>query len=355
MSDTEVFNYYIRTNKINESELFAKYKSSYKSAFFDLSIHTFFLSSSYYLLWLFRNSWLNVFTIPLLGLLNVKTFIIFHDCGHQSYAPNKTLNYALGLIISFLTYFSYSWSYRHYTHHLTNGNYENKYKFNYNELIFCTFNQYKNMSEMKRKIYKCMLSPYILFTFLTYIKILLIERFYVLQFFVKKYAYKPSNLYLIIDQIINNIGVILILYLQYKYSILYHSLLSFCISSSCESLLFFNQHTFNPPYVVNNETWNVKDSGLRGSSYIQMPRFLKYFTGCIEYHHIHHFNPKIPSYNLSSYHEEVILKSNIFDNIVELSMTDCYNNLSLSLYNETNNKYITFEEADEEIKKVKIS
>ena len=63
------------TNKINESELFTKYKSSYFSALLDLSIHTFLFSSSLYLLWLFRNSWLSIFTIPLLGLLNIKTFI----------------------------------------------------------------------------------------------------------------------------------------------------------------------------------------------------------------------------------------------------------------------------------------
>ena len=57
-------------------------------------------------------------------------------------------------------------------------------------------------------------------------------------------------------------------------------------------------------------------------------------------------NSKIPNYNLQSYHEEVISKSNIFDNIIKLSMKDCYNNLTLSLYNETTNKYITFAEAD---------
>ncbi len=43
---------------MNESELFKKYKSSYKSAFLDLSIHTFYLSSAFYLLWFFRDSWL---------------------------------------------------------------------------------------------------------------------------------------------------------------------------------------------------------------------------------------------------------------------------------------------------------
>jgi len=337
-------------NEINESELFMKYKSSYTFAFIDLSIHTLYLSCAYYMMWFFRNSWLSVFTIPLLGLLNIKTFIIFHDCGHQSYTPNKTFNYIIGTIISPLTYFPFSWNYRHHTHHLTNGNYENKYRFNYNELIFHTLTQYKNMSVTKRYIYKIILSPYILFTFLTYIKFILIERFYVIKFFIKEYAYKPS--YLIIDQLINNIQLCFILYLQYKYSIIYHSLLSFCISSTCGTLLFFNQHTFNPPYVVNNKNWNMKDSGLKGSSFIQIPYLLKYFTGGIEYHHIHHFNSKIPNYNLQSYHEEVISKSNIFDNIIKLSMKDCYNNLTLSLYNETTNKYITFAEADEIIENI---
>jgi hypothetical protein len=96
-------------------------------------------------------------------------------------------------------------------------------------------------------------------------------------------------------------------------------------------MVFHNQHSYNPSYVVDNENWNMTDSGLKGSSFIQIPYLLKYFTGGIEYHHIHHFNSKIPNYNLQSYHEEVISKSNIFDNIVKLSITDCYNNLTLSL------------------------
>ena len=41
----------------------------------------------------------------------------------------------------------------------------------------------------------------------------------------------------------------------------------------------------------------------------------------IEYHHIHHMNAKIPGYNLQNFHEEVVLKSNLFDNIIKLSIT----------------------------------
>jgi len=105
--------------------------------------------------------------------------------------------------------------------------------------------------------------------------------------------------------------------------------------------------------VVSNKEWSYKDSGLVGSSFIQIPYFLKYFTMGIEYHHIHHMNAKIPGYNLHKYHEEVISKSNMFDNVVKLSMTDCYNNLWLVLYDEDKKRYITFAEADEEIIKDK--
>ena len=65
---------------LNENELFAKYKSCYKSAFLDFGIHTFYFSCSFYLLWLFKDSWLSVLSIPLLSLMLTRTIIVFHDC-----------------------------------------------------------------------------------------------------------------------------------------------------------------------------------------------------------------------------------------------------------------------------------
>ena len=118
----------------------------------------------------------------------------------------------------------------------------------------------------------------------------------------------------------------------------------FYIGITCTFVLFHNQHTYNPPYMVSNKEWSYKDSGLVGSSFIQIPRFLKYFTMGIEYHHIHHMNAKIPGYNLQKYHEEVVSKSNMFVDVVKLSMTDCYNNLWLVLYDEEKKRYITFAE-----------
>jgi fatty acid desaturase len=151
-------------NKINESELFNKYKSSYKSAFLDLSLHTFLFSSSVYLLWLFRNSWLSVFTISFMAFLTNRTFIIFHDCCHQSYTPNKTLNYILSHMTGMFVLTSPNWILDHHTHHLTNGNIENKQHYFFNETIILTKKQLLSNSRLQQLVYRIYKNPFIFFT-----------------------------------------------------------------------------------------------------------------------------------------------------------------------------------------------
>jgi len=323
-----------------------KYKPSYTMAFLDLSTHLVYSSCSYYLVWYFRNSYMSIFTTLLHGLLLVKTFIIFHDCGHNSYTANHTLNTMLGAILGPFVYFPFSWNYMHNTHHLTNGRKDNIYEYAHNEVIFNTLSQYQKLSPVLRIITKFFFSPSILFTFLTYIQFAIVHRVYPIFFLFQESFIKPSFTFLVIEQVFNNIAIASLLYFQYKYSILYHCLVSSCITSTVGALLFFNQHTYNPPYIVDNKDWKNIDSGLKGSSFIQIPWFLKYFTGGIEYHHIHHYNSKIPNYNLRNFHEEVLSTSKILDNIVTLSLKDCYNNLSLSVYDEDNNRFISFSEAD---------
>jgi len=334
---------------INESKLFNKYKSSYKSTFCDLSAYIFNLYWAYYLLWLFRNSYLSILTILFLGLLTLKSFSIFHDCGHQSYTPNRILNYIIGIITGIISYTPLSWNFRHDTHHVTNGNYNNKYNWRFNEHIYLTLKQYKEFSSIKRFIVRAFITPEFFYLFLPLFNFIILERFSVSKLFSRKINKDFNKIYWLLEQIINNIGGFVLIYNLYKYEIFIHWLCSAWIGSTLGVILFHNQHTFNPPYIVNNKTWNIKDSGIKGSSFIQVPYLLKYFTGGIEYHHIHHMNSKIPGYNLQAYHEEVVSNSNMFDNVVKLSMTDCYKNLWLVLYDEDKNKYITFKEADEAI------
>lgn len=328
------------------SDLYSKYKSSYYQAAFDFTRHVIFVIFSIYYMMSFRNS---AFPIILTGLLQVKTFIIYHDCGHNSYTPNKQLNYTIGNFCGIFVNFPFFWNYQHHTHHLTNGQIGNPYDYNFNELIFHTLDQYKQMYPLVRRTYSIIRSPLALFTILTYIQFFIAQRFTVLIFYMNKYAYKPDYGVLWFEQIFNNVGIMVFMYILYERAILLNWILSLCISSTVGSLLFICQHTYNPLYVVKPEEWNATDSGLVGSSLIEIPYLLKYFTGGIEYHHIHHMNSKIPNYNLQAFHEEVVSTSDLFDKITVLSLADCYHNAQFALYDEAERRYITFQEADKKM------
>jgi len=287
-----------------------------------------------------------------LGFLLHRNYVVFHDCCHNSYTPNKTLNYLIATFYGITTFTSTNWILDHHTHHLTNGNLENKYNFKFNELLYYNVGQYKKFNTRSKKIFKFFHTPTVFFSFFPVLYFVIIQRFI---YFIKKIKYNKkidaSIFQVSYDHVINNLGISVLLIEVYKYNILYHFLLASFIGFVINFLLFFNQHTYNPAYVVTNKEWTQRNSGLLGSSFIQIPNYLKYFTMGIEYHHIHHMNAKIPGYNLQNFHEEVVLKSNLFDNIIKLSITDCYNNLWLMLYDETKKKYVTVKEIDDEILK----
>jgi omega-6 fatty acid desaturase (delta-12 desaturase) len=90
----------------------------------------------------------------------------------------------------------------------------------------------------------------------------------------------------------------------------------------------------------------MKESGLEGSSFIMIPLWLKYFTMGIEYHHIHHCMTRIPGYNLQRTHKYMLQNTKMIDNIVILSMKDVFNNLFLTLYDESSGRFVGFSNSD---------
>jgi len=329
--------------------LFNKYKPSYYEACKDLVKHSIGYSCSLFGLWYFKDSYLSMITIPILGIMNVRTFIIFHDCGHNSYTPSKKLNYVLGSILGIFVFTPVSWSYSHHRHHLTAGNKENELNDPQNETVLSTFTEYRDL-KYKRHVYRIIMHPLIFFTLIPSFKFFILNRGNKLfDKYLNKICQRNTKL-ILYDTLFNNSGLFLLLVSMNQYGLLYHYLYSCMCSWSIGFILFHNQHTFNPPYVVTDKKWNKKDSGLRGSSFIQIPSYLKYFTAGIEYHHIHHMNATIPGYNIQKLHEEISSTTNELDNIIKLSINDCYHNLWYSLYDEDNNKYISFAEAELKIR-----
>ena len=62
--------------------------------------------------------------------------------------------------------------------------------------------------------------------------------------------------------------------------------------------LFYVQHQFDRTYWAKSDVWNVEHSAVAGSSYYDLPAILRWFTGNIGYHHLHHLATRVPNYRL---------------------------------------------------------
>jgi acyl-lipid omega-6 desaturase (Delta-12 desaturase) len=75
-------------------------------------------------------------------------------------------------------------------------------------------------------------------------------------------------------------------------------LLPLILATALGSYLFYAQHNFPGMHVQPRESWSYTRAALESSSYLEMGRVMRWFTGNIGYHHVHHLNPQIPFYRL---------------------------------------------------------
>jgi omega-6 fatty acid desaturase (delta-12 desaturase) len=67
--------------------------------------------------------------------------------------------------------------------------------------------------------------------------------------------------------------------------------------------LFYVQHTFEKAYWTRDRAWDYRQAAIAGSSHYDLPAVLRWFTGNIGYHHIHHLAPQVPNYRLRAAYE----------------------------------------------------
>ncbi|NIL94691.1 MAG: fatty acid desaturase [Woeseiaceae bacterium] len=75
-------------------------------------------------------------------------------------------------------------------------------------------------------------------------------------------------------------------------------LLPMTIASMIGSYMFYAQHSFEDMHILSEENWTYYRAAMESSSYMKLNRLMRWFTGNIGYHHIHHLNVRIPFYRL---------------------------------------------------------
>ena len=110
------------------------------------------------------------------------------------------------------------------------------------------------------------------------------------------------------------------------------------IATSAGVWLFYLQHQYDDVTWKRTEEWDYKTMALEGSSYLKLPKILQWFSGNIGFHHIHHLSPKIPNYKLEKCHRE----NRMFEQIKPVTFVPSIRTLRLRLWNEAQNKLISF-------------
>jgi omega-6 fatty acid desaturase (delta-12 desaturase) len=105
--------------------------------------------------------------------------------------------------------------------------------------------------------------------------------------------------------------------------------------------LFYVQHQFEDAYWQSSDEWSYADAALRGSSYLKLPTVLRFFTGNIGLHHVHHLNARVPNYNLPRAHAA----SPMFAGVPTLSLWDGLRSVRLKLWDEQAGRLVTFAQA----------
>lgn len=239
--------------------------------------------------------WLTIPLAIIAGGLMVRTFIIFHDCGHSSFFQSQKANHIVGSITGVLTFTPYfHWRWEHAIHHASSGDLDRR---GIGDVWTLTVQEYLESSRWRRFSYRLARNPFILFLIAPMVLFLGINRVPKAQAPARE-RYSVHLTTLAIGLMCT--GLLMIFGLK-AFLILQLTILA--VAGSGGVWLFYVQHQFEGVYWERTENWDFAQAALQGSSFYKLPKVLQWFSGNIGFHHIHHLSARIPNYNLERCHE----------------------------------------------------
>jgi omega-6 fatty acid desaturase (delta-12 desaturase) len=308
--------------------------------------------------------WLAAGITLILTLFIIRVFVMLHDCGHNCLYVNPRENKIAGFIFGVLCGVpQYVWSKHHDFHHSTNGNWE-KYR---GPLAVLSVDQYAELNEKGKKSYanqrNLRLAPmagFLYFIFnprFTWMKgSIQFAIFFIKQKFNN--SSKPAseinaefkinywNTWQEYRHMTGNNLVLLsawVLAASYFGTIEFFSIyiVALSLAGAIGIVLFTVQHNFEESYADSSENWDYFTATLDGTSFLQLPKFLNWFTADIAYHHIHHLSARIPNYNLVKCHEQY---KHLFDSVRRIKLSEIPTAFKFIIWDNHTSKIISVEQ-----------
>lgn len=237
----------------------------------------------------------------LAGVLLVRVFIIQHDCGHGSFFASARANTVVGRACSLFTMTPFvSWARQHGQHH---GNWSNLDPRMGSDLYSAclTVREYLALSRWRRLLYRLPRHPLVANVLLPPVVFLLLYR---IPFDTpRRWVRERRSVYLTNAALLALFGSLALLLGWQKVLVLHLSVMA--VASIVGVWLFSLQHRFDTARWTRREEWDASIASMEASSWFGLPKVLHWLTGNIGFHHIHHLNPRVPSYRLGAAHDAV--------------------------------------------------
>ncbi|MCH9765365.1 MAG: fatty acid desaturase [Alphaproteobacteria bacterium] len=236
--------------------------------------------------------WLTLAILIPAAFLLVRLFIIQHDCGHGGYFQKPSTNDWVGRVLGVFTCTPYDvWRRSHAIHHATSGNLDKR---GVGDIDTLTISEYHALPRWRQIVYRLYRHPVIMFGVGPAYLFLLEQRL-------------PSGMLLggwrpWLSAMGTNVGIAIFTALMmwlvgWKAFLMVHLPLV-ALSASIGVWLFYIQHQFEDTYWAEGGEWSHLEAALHGSSHYDLPPILRWATGNIGIHHVHHLYSRIPFYRL---------------------------------------------------------
>jgi omega-6 fatty acid desaturase (delta-12 desaturase) len=283
--------------------------------------------------WLLAYAPVASFGLALLnGIFLVRLFIIQHDCGHGAFLKQRRVQNWIGRSLGVLTLTPYAvWQRTHAIHHASHGNLDAR---GIGDVTTLTVAEYQARGRFGRWLYRLYRNPVVLFV-LGPAYLFLLQNRLPIGLMRAGWGYWVSAMgtnamiALVLAALLWAGGweAVLLIYLPCAIS-----------AATIGVWLFYVQHQFEQTHWSKGEDWQLHRAALEGSSHYVLPQPLRWLTGNIGIHHVHHLYSRIPFYRLP----EVLRHHASLAEAQRLTIAESFATVRLHLWDEARGKLVSF-------------
>jgi omega-6 fatty acid desaturase (delta-12 desaturase) len=279
--------------------------------------------------------WSGYFLVLPASAFLLRLFMIQHDCGHGSFFAQRRLDTWIGRVLGVLTLTPYDyWRRAHAAHHASAGNLDERGTGDITTITVAEFNSRSWVGRLSYRLYR---HPLVMFGIGPAWLFVFKQRL--------PFGMMGADALPWMSTMGTNLGIAaaaaLMIWLVGLTPFLLVHIPVVLLAAAAGVWLFYVQHQFEDTHWSKTGEWEFPRAALHGASHYDLPVVLRWLTGNIGVHHIHHLSSRIPYYRLP----EVLRDHPDLACVGRITLWESLKCVRLALWDEEMGKLVSFKGA----------